>query len=79
MPEAAKLIERYKTMLQEHDWSFEHSDDARVWRLGKLAQEQLVFLRREIDKDWKIWNAHCPAAYRHHIPNTNPQLPDCDS
>lgn len=79
MSEAAATLERYKRMLEEHDWEFDHSDDARVWRLGRLAQEQLEFLRREIDPDYKIWNAHAPAAHRRHIPNLNPQFPDCDS
>lgn len=79
MSEAKQTIERYRTMLAEHDWEFEYSDDARVRRLGRLALEQLRFLRRELDPDYKIWNAHAPAAHRHHIPNLNPLYPDCDS
>lgn len=79
MSEATKTLERYKRMLEEHDWEFEYSDDARAWRLGRLALEQLQFLRRELDPDYRIWNQLAPAAHRHHIPNLNPQFPDCDS
>lgn len=75
----AETIARYKRMLEEHDWDFEASDDGRAWRLGRLALEQLQFLRRELDPDWAIWNAYAPAAHRHHIPNLNPLYPDCNS
>jgi hypothetical protein len=51
-------------MLAEHDWSFEHSDDQRVWRLGRLAKEQLEFLARELDPDYAIWNSIAPEGYR---------------
>ena len=60
--EAAKA--RYIEMLKDHDWDFAHSDDARVWRHGRLAQECLDYLQRELDYGYTIWNEHCPEAYR---------------
>lgn len=63
-----QTLDRYRTMLREHDWSFEYSDDHRVWRLGRLAQEQLEFLQRELDADFAIWNSLAPEGYRRKPP-----------
>jgi len=71
--EAAKA--RYIEMLKDHDWDFAHSDDARVWRHGRLAQECLDYLQRELDPDLAIWNEHCPEAYRRKPLNTDQRNP----
>lgn len=65
-------LTRYRAMLVEHDWGFEHSDDARIWRLGRLALEQLQFLQREIDPDFTVWNTIAPATHRRKPANTDP-------
>ena len=65
---AQQTLDRYRTMLREHDWSFEYSDDQRVWRLGRLAQQQLEFLQRELDADFAIWNSIAPEGYRRKPP-----------
>jgi len=70
---AEQTLARYRTMLAEHDWEFEHSSDQRIWRLGRLALEQLRFLQREIDPDFAVWNSIAPAAHRHQPPNTDPR------
>lgn len=57
---AQQTLDRYRTMLRGHDWYFEYSDDYKVWLLGRLAQEQLEFLRRELDPDYAIWNTIAP-------------------
>lgn len=72
-PGAINTLDRYRTMLREHDWSFEHTDDQRVWRLGRLAQEQLEFLRKELDPDYTIWNSIAPEAYRRKPPALDPR------
>lgn len=69
----AQTLDRYRTMLREHDWSFEYSDDHRVWRLGRLAQEQLEFLQRELDADCGIWNSIAPERYRRKPSTPDPQ------
>lgn len=69
----AQTLDRYRTMLREHDWSFEYSDDHRVWRLGRLAQEQLEFLQRELDADFRIWNSIAPERYRRKPPTLDPK------
>ena len=66
---AKQTLDRYRTMLREHDWSFEYSDDQRVWRLGRLAQQQLEFLQRELDADFAIWNSIAPEGYRRKPPS----------
>lgn len=63
-PANRDTLARYRAMLAEHDWDFEHCDDARIWRLGRLALEQLQFLQREIDPDFTVWNEIAPAAHR---------------
>ena len=68
--EAAKA--RYIEMLKDHDWDFAHSDDARVWRHGRLAQECLDYLQRELDPSYAIWNEHCPEAHRRNGSSTAP-------
>jgi hypothetical protein len=71
--DGAQTLDRYRTMLREHDWSFEYSDDQRVWRLGRLAQEQLEFLQRELDPDFTIWNSIAPEGYRRKPPTLDPR------
>ena len=73
-----QTLDRYRTMLREHDWSFEYSDDHRVWRLGRLAQEQLEFLQRELDADFAIWNSIAPEGYRRKPPPPPPPPPAFD-
>ena len=41
MPMAPVSLKDYWNMLNWHDWYYEFSDDGRVWREGKAAQEKL--------------------------------------
>lgn len=35
----------YERLLKNHDWTFEMSDDHRVWEAGRAAQERLIRLK----------------------------------
>jgi len=53
----------YISSLERHDWSYDYSDDHRVWGEGRRERAHLVAERLAIDADAAIWNAHCPADY----------------
>lgn len=50
----------YKKLLASHDWYYMYSDDHSVYRRGEAAQNRLVSMRLEIDRDASIWNSMCP-------------------
>ena len=54
----------YLDALRDHDWAFEYSDDARVWRSGKQALEALAAAQTCFDPDFALWNSIAPRAYR---------------
>lgn len=53
-------IRAYVTLLKQHDWSFEQSDDGSAYRRGRAERAGLIALQREIDPKWEVWNHHCP-------------------
>lgn len=65
-PADALAIQRaaYVSLLQRHDWSFEFSDDHAVYQRGSNALSTLRMLRRELDADGSIWNAHAPEGHK---------------
>ena len=54
----------YMDALRDHDWAFEYSDDARVWRSGKQALEELAAAQACFDPDFALWSSIAPPAYR---------------
>jgi hypothetical protein len=65
-PIDARALQRaaYVTLLQQHDWSHEFSDDGDVYKRGRAQLQELRLLQRDLDPDGALWNAHAPAAYR---------------
>jgi hypothetical protein len=57
-------VAAYVQALKDHDWSFEYSDDHAVHQRGWNARENLKTLRKKLDPDGTLWNAHCPTDYR---------------
>jgi hypothetical protein len=55
-PEGERLT-RYRQLLRQHDWSHEHSDDFRAMQRGRMELARLRELQRELDPDFRIWNA----------------------
>ena len=58
------LHKQYIDALRAHDWYYHMSDDHGAWRRGKLSMMQLEFLRKELDRDYAIWNANCPDGFQ---------------
>lgn len=54
----------YCKLLHEHDWSYEYSDDNSVWRQGSIERMKLLELQKEVDPEWKVWDAFAPTDYR---------------
>lgn len=57
-------VEQYRQMLRNHDWTYEYSDDHRVWTAGRRAREALVAKQRAYDPDGVIWNEIAPEGYK---------------
>lgn len=55
----------YACQLSNHDWTYEYSDDGRVWRAGKASQEALEVAQKQIDPDYVIWNRFAPEMFKH--------------
>lgn len=56
--------QQYRDKLQHHDWYYNYSDDASVWRKGFEADKELQAAQKSLDPDYKIWNEYCPQEWR---------------
>jgi hypothetical protein len=54
----------YREMLEAHDWFFQFSDDATVYRKGLSAESDLREAQKHIDPDYTIWNTYAPKEYQ---------------
>lgn len=57
-------MERYLQLLERCDWTFEFSDDHRVWQRGRARMDELQQLRAVLDHDRAIWNQYAPANWQ---------------
>lgn len=55
----------YVAALLRMDWTFDHSDDIKVWRRGRNELLRLRAERSEIDPDGALWAKHAPEGFRH--------------
>ena len=42
------MIEDIKSLMEDHDWYFDFSDDIRHWRKGSYEKQQILSLMRKI-------------------------------
>lgn len=42
--------EEYQTILNNHDWTFEMSDDHRVWNRGRYSLNHVLVVKEEMSK-----------------------------
>lgn len=54
----------YETALKAHDWTFQYSDDQRVWCRGVLQLRWLECEAREIDAEFAVWNRIAPTDFQ---------------
>lgn len=55
----------YVSALLKFDWTFEFSDDHRVWRAGRDELKRLRAERAAVDPDGVLWKLHAHQNYRH--------------
>ena len=53
-------MDRYEALLANMDWTYEYSDDNRVYQAGSEAWMEAVRLGEEVDPEWVVWNEHAP-------------------
>ena len=53
-------MKQYEALLMNMDWTYEYSDDNRVYQAGSEAWMEAVRLGEEIDPAWVVWNEHAP-------------------
>jgi hypothetical protein len=63
MSDVTDLLE-YIRLCQEHDHSFEFTDDPRVWRNGLAELNEIKRRQPTIDPGWKVWNECVPEYFR---------------
>lgn len=57
-------LKQYRELLQHHDWTYEYSDDIRMWRAGKVQRDVINNLQPELDPDFELWNQYCPPEWK---------------
>lgn len=63
-------LQQFYKELEEHDWTYNHSDDQRAWRAGRLKQRQLDQWAALSDKHTALY-----WAYKDHIFKKAPKPP----
>lgn len=57
-------MNRYQTLLASMDWTYEYSDDNKVYKAGSQAWMEAVRLGEEVDPEWVVWNEYAPEEMR---------------
>lgn len=55
---------KYLLLLENHDWSYEWTDDHAVWQRGAADFRRLKTLQIRLDPRAAVWNAKAPQQYR---------------
>ena len=55
-------MQDYVQKLKSHDWTYDYSDDHRVWQKGSAERDELHRLADILDPDHKMWNKYDPFA-----------------
>ena len=58
--QALKDLQAYEEAISQFDWSFEFSDDGRVYRDGKAKLARLHELQAKVDPQGEMWNLYKP-------------------
>lgn len=54
----------YLKLLHWHDWSYEFSDDHRIYTAGNEARKTLRAMQPDVDPDYKLWNSVAPEEFQ---------------
>ena len=58
------FMQHYVRDLRRMDWTFEFSDDHRVYTHGRTELARLRNIQREFDPSGMLWNQYAPATYK---------------
>ena len=66
MPHEATPTEfiAYVRLLSDHDWEYEFSDDANVYRRARDQRQRMVEMQKEIDPKHETWNDLAPVRHQ---------------
>jgi len=53
-------MEEYLKLLKSHDWTYEYSDDHRVWKRGSEQASKIRALGDKVDPDRELYKKHSP-------------------
>ena len=59
-----KGIQDYVRKLKAHDWSYDYSDDQRVWDKGSSERKEIRRLQQILDPDFDIYNQYAPQGFK---------------
>ena len=59
-----QAMDDYITKLKRHDWSYDYSDDHRVWQRGVDERNAIRNLQKVIDPDFEVYNKYAPDGYK---------------
>ena len=54
----------YINLLMTHDWSYEWSDDPRVFKRGSNERQALRQMQTQVDENYDLWNSYAPEMYQ---------------
>ena len=54
----------YRSLLQDHDWYYEYSDDHNIYTRGETERSDLRRMQEKIDEDFSIWNEYAPKEFK---------------
>lgn len=55
----------YVSAMKRMDWTFEGSDDQRIWRAGRDELQRMRIERAIVDPDGALWKLHAHPDYQH--------------
>ena len=58
-----KAMDEYIAKLKSHDWTYDYSDDHRVWQRGVDERNAIRNLQKVIDPDFEVYNKYAPEGF----------------
>jgi len=52
-------LKEYQSILANHDWFYNYSDDHRVWQAGRASSERIRAIAKESEQHSKLYQDYC--------------------
>jgi len=66
-------LPEFYSMLANHDWYFEYSDDHKVWSRGRASRDRIFQVSKETPEHSKLYEEYFNYAFRE---GTQPERPE---